>query len=50
VTRLATGETIPFLLVLFLTLLEKSGGLLLEFLLEFLFSVAWDDSFAPHVR
>jgi hypothetical protein len=37
VPKLVTGETIPFLLVLLLTLLERSGGLLLEFLLEFLF-------------
>jgi hypothetical protein len=37
VLRLATGEIISFLLVLLLTLLERSGGLLLEFLLEFLF-------------
>jgi hypothetical protein len=36
VPNLATGETIHILLVL-LILLERSGGLLLEFLLKFLF-------------
>jgi hypothetical protein len=37
VPRLATGETIPLLLVLLVILLESSGGLLLDFLLNFLF-------------
>jgi hypothetical protein len=36
VPNLATGETISILLVL-LILLERSGGLLLEFLLKFIF-------------